>query len=256
MYLSRLINAIAITSFLVTGALATPSTLQTVTYNFQLAGGGGGVSSVLGGSLAIETFCIDFANDIFVPGTYSANVTPLVSGSDLSLTRFGLNSSWQTVNISDGDPITDAADAAIINAAGNLDRYQMAAYLISQYHQGDGATDYNNGIQSAIWDILDPASYPASPTSGDRDGALELAAEWYSGTSSGARDAYLANYRILSDYTMTNCNGTGLPLCYGFQEQLAGGLAVPEPRGLAWILLGLLPMCFAFRRVLAVRLRA
>lgn len=244
--------AVLITFFFLTvAASANPNRLDTIAYNFPLGDGGGGSSAVLNLTMNIEIFCVDFANSIVVPhNQYSADLSTLTSGSDLSLTRFGGNTSWRTVTIND-DAVDlesdDAADSAIINAAGALARYQMAAYLVSQFNLGGGNSTFNNAIQTAIWEILDPASYPVAPVTADPSDALESAAEWLSGTPSSGRDSYLANYRIVSDSTMTNCHGAGTPLCYGFQEQIT---AVPEPRGVAWVLVGLLAVCvITFRKL-------
>jgi hypothetical protein len=236
--LSSLAN-ITLLALGVIGALkANPHELDTISYNYQLANGGGGASATLDKSLNIEIFCVDFANDIIVPqNNYSANLTSLTSaGFTAGTTRFGNNTSWRTVTIND-DSVDggsdDAADSAIINAANALGRYQMAGYLVSQYNRANGNNAANNGIQTAIWQILDPTSESAALFSANPSEALEQAAVWYSTTSAANRDSYLANYRIVSDSTMTNC---GPVLCGGFQEQIT---VVPEPKYLGLLLTGL-----------------
>ena len=204
---------------------------DTISRNFALANGGGGISATLNSSVDVETFNIDFANDIIVPHTgYSAVLTPLTStGFDASGTRFGNNGSWRTVTVADDGTdggADDAADSAIINAANALGRYQMAAFLVSQYNVAAGNTASNNGIQTAIWQILDPSSYSLASFNADPSDALEHAAVWFNTTSSAARDSYLMNYNIVSDTTMTSC---GPVACSGFQEQIASVPAVPEP---------------------------
>src|SRR2546423_5030264 len=232
-------------TILVLGSLsalkASPHQLDTISYNFGLAGGGGGSAAKLDRSLDIEIFCVDFANEIIVPqNNYSANLTPITSfGFTAGTTRFGNNTSWRTVTI--GDDATDggsddAADSAIVNARDALGRYQMAAYLISQYNRPAGNTAANNGIQTAIWTILDPSSYSAALVTADPSAALEQAAVWYNTTTVAARDSYLMNYRIVSDTTMTSC---GPVLCAGFQEQIT---VVPEPRYVGLLLIGLLAL--------------
>lgn len=236
----------------VSGAIyAGTHTLDTTSYNFQLNNGGGGASAVLDGSTKIEIFCNDFAHSITVPhSNYSANLSSLTSGSDLSKTRFGGNTSWATITIND-DGIdggsNDAADSAIINGATALGRYQMATFLVSQYNLPAGNTLSNNGIQRAIWWLLDPvgSATPPSLTSNSFD-SLESAAEWYQttggNTGSAARNTFLAGYRIVSDSTMYSC-GAGKALCGGFQEQIDPVAAVPEPRQFAFMLGGLLFLC-------------
>jgi hypothetical protein len=221
-------------------------TLDTTGYNFQLDGGGGGAQATLNGTQNIEIYCVDYANFIYVPWSgYEADITTLTSGSNLSDTRFGSVSSWTT--ITNQNSLTMASE---INTATDLGRYQMAAYLVSQYNMADGTSKAfnvggnsttNDGIQQAIWDILDPAgeSFGQIGTLAGTDSALEAAASWYSSTGgntgSAARDSFLANFRIVSDATMGSC-GNALVGC-GFQEQIT---VVPEPRHLALMLVGLL----------------
>jgi hypothetical protein len=224
--------------FLAVAAEANPVEFDTHTYNFALIGGGGGESGVLDSDLSVETFCDNFNNDIGVPNSYSAYLSTLTSGSDLSHTRFGSNSSWRAVTIDDGDS-NDAADTAIINGADALGRYQMAAFLVSQYQTNQGSNAANNGLQAAIWDILDPSSSPAAPTYTDASEALEEAAEWYANPN--ANRSFLANFLIVSDSTMS-WNGAGDPLSGGFQEQLTMVMTpVPEPRTAVWLV-----MCWFF----------
>jgi hypothetical protein len=233
------------------GIYAGTHTLDTTSYNFQLNNGGGGASAVLDGSTNIEIFCNDFANSISVPHTnYSANLTSITSGSDLSKTRFGGNTSWTTITINDDGTdagSNDAADSAIINGSTALGRYQMAAFLVSQYNRPAGNTLSNNGIQRAIWWLLDPvgSATPPSLTNNSFD-SLESAAEWYQttggNTGSAARNTFLAGYKIVSDSTMYSC-GAGKALCGGFQEQIDPVAAVPEPRQFAFMLGGLLFLC-------------
>jgi hypothetical protein len=216
---------------------ANPHQLDTLSYNFQLAGGGGGSTALIDGSLNVEIFCIDFANDIYVPhNQYSANLTSVTSGSDLSLTRFGLVTSWTPVVIS-GDP----AHTAIINTADALARYQMAAFLISTYDLSANPTSnaFNNGIQEAVWEIMHPAVAlePDTPHLGDPSSALVAGAEWLANVSVSARDAFLASYKIVTDATPCAGATTGC----GFQEQMTDPPAeTPEPRLGALILTGLL----------------
>jgi len=212
--------------------------LDTTTYNFALNGGGGGAAAQLNGNQNVEIFCVDFANDIYVPvHGYSAYLTTLTQGSDLSYTRFGevASANWTQMNTS----YVDTTDASIINNATDLGRYQMAAYLVSEYNLAGGNNPSNNGIQQAIWDILDPKSYSAV-YNGATDSAIEGAAQWYThmggNSGSAALNNFLANFRIVSSTNMASC-GTGLALCGGFQEQIT---EVPEPRHVALMLLGLL----------------
>src|ERR1700757_4111798 len=96
------------------GLQASPIELDTISNNFLLSGGGGGASALLAGSLNVEIFNADFANDIFVPHNgYSAVLTSLTSsGFAAGTPRFGDNTSWRTVVITD-----DAVDGGSDDAA-------------------------------------------------------------------------------------------------------------------------------------------
>ena len=262
MNLSRLCGAIITLSFLAIQADANPITLYTLSNNFPLDGGAGGDSATLNNynnvpSQNIEMFCDDFAHDIWVPygpptyPGYTVNVTSLSSGS-LSLTRFGGVTSWTSVNIAG-----DAIDSNTINNANALARYQMAAYMVAQYHLSDTPANspYNDGIQEAVWTLLDPITADPTlnppvplPNIGDPTSALKQAAQWYANPNSDK--SFLASVRIISDATMYNC-GAG-QLCGGFQEQLDGPMltsTVPEPRGQLLVILGLLSLCaFKYQR--------
>ena len=211
--------------------------LDTTNYNFQLDNGGGGAQAKLDKSQNLEIFCVDYANDIYVPASgYSAYLTTITSTSDLSFTRFGDVTSWST--IAAGGALTSAEATLINNVSGNgsaLGRYQMAAYLVSTYNLGGGNSPTNNGIQQAIWDLLDPKTFSLFNTAA-ADSALASAITWYNNNSATARDSLMANFRIVSDVTMTPCRTSSL-LCGGFQEQIT---VVPEPRHIALMLMGLL----------------
>ncbi len=252
-----------------------PGTLDTISYNFQVSGGGGGSSATFtqgGQTIPIEIFCADYANDIFVPHqNYSAYLTPLTTtdpttdlSSALSHTRYGAVTSW--VSLASGGAF-NSTDVSFVNAASALERYQMAAYLVSTYQtnigvgNGNPNPSYNAGVQEAIWEILDPsANSSISAVLGGGLGvpltstyvtdALHGAAAWLSPLVSGGAsgitflNAFLANYRVVSDATMTSCGDGSNRLCGGFQEQLT---VVPEPRHLAIVLFGLLSV-FVFGR--------
>ena len=249
---SRGIVIAVITLSCVAAASAGPVThvLGTTSYNYQLDGGGGGAQATLDGVQNIEIFCVDYANDIWVPQTYSSYLTSLTQGSNLSETRFGNVTSWSTINTG------DSGDSAAINGATDLGRYQMAAYLVSQYSFGYGKTQVfglgggstnNDSIQQAIWDVLDPKTFSLF-SSQTTNNALDAAAQWYTSTGGNAgsagRDSFLSNFRIVSDSTMKGC-GDRWVNC-GFQEQIT---VVPEPRHLAAMLIGMLIVCAGvFRR--------
>jgi hypothetical protein len=252
MNLSRACAIILGLSFFTIYAFADPTLEQLDPVSVTVALGNGGAASALLNGVSVEIFCVDFANNIYVPYNpptypgYTAYVSDITAGSNLSDTRFGGVTSWTTITLAG-----DTTDSNTINNANALARYQMAGYLVSLYNLQAGATTANKGIQTAIWDLLDPSGATA-PSLSDPTSYLEQAASWYSGTSSTARDTFLTNFRVVSDPNMSGC-GSG-PKCGGFQEQLTilpnGNITeVPEPRGLILMLFGLLAVCsIAYRK--------
>jgi hypothetical protein len=223
------------------------NTLDTTAYNFQLDGGGGGAQAVLNKTSTIEVFCVDYSNPIYVPQQgYQAVLSTLTTGSDLSDTRFGSVTSW--TSLASGYALTSSAASFLNSDTAALDRYQMAAFLVSEYNMSDGpgtlfklngSNTNNDGIQQAIWDLMDPKNqtYGNIAYAQYTDTALFSAESWFTSTTASQRSSFLANYRIVSDVTMKPCAGNGGMLCGGFQEQIT---VVPEPRHLALLLMGLL----------------
>jgi hypothetical protein len=236
---TSLINAIVFAFFfLARSASAGSVPLDVTSYNFQLAGGGGGAQATLNG-VPVEIFCDDFDNQIWVPSDNSANVTTLGASADLNQTRFGnvSPSQWTAIDLTGGG--VASTDDAFFNSGGGdtaAARYDMAAYLVSLYNVPSGYTTSNNEIQEAIWTLMDPTAEGAAidPSGVNPTDYLEQAANWYVG--GGATNSFLGQFEVVSDSTMNvplSGVGTG-----GFQEQIVFTPA-PEPRGSIWMLIGL-----------------
>ena len=213
------------------GAASVP--FNVVSYNFPLDGGGGGVQATLNGA-TVESFCDDFLNEIFVPSNNSANVTQMTS-SDLSKTRFGEVTSFTSITLTGG-----GADQTFLNGASAAVRYDMVAFLVSQYNRAGGDSAANNEIQAAIWTLMDPSIYPnpkpLNPDSLDVTSDLKAAADWFQ--NGGATTAFLSNFEIVSDANMlAGTSASGWVGIGGFQEQI---VMTPEPRAIAGMLGGLL----------------
>lgn len=231
---------------------ATAGTLDTGSYNFQLAGGGGGSQATLNG-VPVEIFCDDFYNEIYVPDSYSADVTALSTSANLSETRFGgvPSTDWTSITLSDGNTTLDNQDDAFFNTGSgtsSLARYEMVAYLVSLYNQSLGGNTSNNEIQEAIWTIMDPKQEGAviNPDNVNPDSYLEEAVSWYTSMSADqtALNAFLSQFEIVSDPSMTFSNGLGIG---GFQEQIVM-TPTPEPSGLLWMLAAFLAGGFVVLR--------
>jgi hypothetical protein len=235
---SPIYRAIFLFFLALTGLSANPVTLQTNTYNFQLPGGGGGIQGTLNGQPQ-ELFCDDFANEIHVPATYSANVTILSTTANLSDTRFGEldPTDWTTITLTGG---TMAQDDFFNSGVGTeaIVRYALVAYLVSQYNVGVGVTAANDELQKAIWTLMDPSGETINISGYPSDVSSDLLAaeNWYLGieTNTSALNAFLMKFEVVSDSTMTGSR-TGLGVG-GFQEQI---VETPEPRAI-WSLICLL----------------
>jgi hypothetical protein len=200
------------------------------------------VGGNLVGGTVVDLMCIDYQNDTYIPSTvYSANLSSVTVGSDLSNTRHGGSpdpdptlGAWTFTNNS-FDYTSGTLNLADTEASAEA-RYAMVTYLASQYVLGPSisvtAQAQDDQIQSAIWQIMSttPPATPASPVdivtgSGNY---LSAAAGWYVGSGDGTS---AAAQQLLSRYTVvTNVN----PLIAGpypnqVQEFLVLG-AAPEPR--------------------------
>jgi hypothetical protein len=237
--------------FTTLSATASSVPLDVTSYNFVLPGGGGGAAATLNG-VSVEIFCDDFANELDAPSTHSGNVTDLSTTADLSETRFGgvASNAWTTISLNDGNSVDTQDDSFFNGGSGStsLARYEMAAYLVSLYNVGAGATTSNDEIQEAIWTIMDPSAEGAviDPSGLSPDSYLEQAASWYMGMNKagnqGALNSFLSQFEIVTSPKMTFTNGLGIG---GYQEQIVmDPVVTPEPRGGVWLLLGLFVVGF------------
>ncbi len=249
-----LIYPALITFFLIAfGASGAPVQFDTLSHNFQLAGGGGGDQATLSGT-QLEFFGDDFTDTISATHDYLADVTTLSTTANLDETRFGEVSStgWTKITLTD-HTAAGKQDQSFFNSGagtGALARYEMSAFLVSLYNVGGGNAASNNQIQEAIWSLLDPTrdGKAPNPTGANPTAYLEEAASWYStmntAANRGALNAFLGNYEIVSDPTMKYKRGLGIG---GFQEQIVDPparqapvlCATPEPRGGIWMVIGL-----------------
>jgi hypothetical protein len=235
--------AVAFAIFLLYSSLnASAATVTTTNYNFQLDSDGGGAKGTLNG-VSVELFCDNFANEINVPATYTANVTDLSTTANLDETRFGgvLSSDWTTIALSGGDSTATADDTFFNSGAGSsaLARYEMVAYLVSLYNVPQGGNTANSNIQDAIWALMDPTANSQSINANKVTTDLEAAAGWYTTMNMpgnlDALNSFLNGFEVVSDVKMTFANGLGVG---GFQEQIVMS-PTPDPRAGIFLLLGL-----------------
>jgi len=227
-------------------------------YDFQLAGGGGSAVASLNG-VNYQIYCDNFANDITLGSDYSAYVTVLSTTANLSETRFGAvtpndtsATGWEPITLNTGNVSVDSTDQAFLDSGAGLSslaRYEMVAYLVSDYNLSQNGSNANNAIQEAIWTLMDPTAdgVVGNPSGQNPSSYLESAASWYIGMNNGAANlaalnAFLGKFDVVSDATMSFASNG--PATGGFQEQILDPTGVPaptplptpEPRGVVWTL--------------------
>jgi hypothetical protein len=207
-------------------------------------GGFKGNVSTADASFTQFLFCDDFSNPISVPTQANVNVSSLAGNSpNLSDTRFVNVTSWRDVTTV--DPSLGAPQASTINNATALQRYQMAAYLITQYsffNTLPATTTFfsdpnSRGVQAAIWAILNANGEDYNAPTGSQDGNIDTyltnAANWLSNPSSNR--SFLSSFLIVTDASVAQLSGTAR-LNAGLQELI---VAVPEPTFYFALALGL-----------------
>jgi hypothetical protein len=105
---------------------------------------------------------------MWVPYSYSANVTTLGTSVNSANTRFGgvTCTAWKTISPNESNSTLDAQYEAFCNSGNGstlLARYEMAGYSVLVYDLDLGNNTSSNQIQEAIWNILDPQGRRARP---------------------------------------------------------------------------------------------
>ena len=206
--------------------------------------------TMVGGKL-LALYCIDFQNSVFIPSqVYTANLTPIVNGSDLSNTVNGRPSSaWAP-----GDavkPVVFQRTSFTITSTQSLtptalQRYQMAAWLTTRYAL-PGAD--RTAIQYAIWQALavkapagekKPVSVLPTATGKtltDMNNLLKQAADFVANHYS---DQFFSGFRIVTQV---------LPIyLHGVSQVQEFMVMTPEPATLAAIVAALFCLMVFWKR--------
>jgi hypothetical protein len=152
----------------------------------------------------INLFCVDVLNSVSFGQKWTGVFTRLTS-DDFSATRHGI---------------------------GAKSNYEKAAYLTSLYRSPGVQTSQWGGIQTAVWNLLNPGlpNGGANPAVNSSEAYwLAQADSWYLG--GGAQHFDFSRWSIVTDV-----DAAGVVSGRGTQEFLTDTVATPEPE--TWILMG------------------
>ncbi|MGQ0646163.1 MAG: PEP-CTERM sorting domain-containing protein [Gemmatimonadaceae bacterium] len=163
----------------------------------------------------IDLYCVDIFNTISLGKNWTANFSSLAG--DLSLTRHGNSKAAQ---------------------------YQQAAFLASMFESDGITTSQWGGIQTAMWNLLNPGQ----PNGGTNPNVNSSEAYWLAKASNWYNNAGAENFDFSRWTVVTDVGAAGKKVGGGTQEFLTTGIT-PEPE--TWVLMGtglLLVVGFAIKR--------
>jgi hypothetical protein len=221
------------------------------------AGCGGSFLGMLGGDAGADgnlengvlkyLYCVDFQNDVYIPSrVYAANLTTLTNGADMSNTLYGrTDAQWAPGDAAKPIVFTNATfqiDAThSLTPASALQRYQMAAWLISQYSLPNAN---RNAIQYAIWQALAvnaPAGEPANKfpklnakTTAAVNDLLAAAADFVKNDYS---DAFFSHYHVVTQVAPLYLHGPNQIQEFIVANPEPALLAVPMAGIFGWLML-------------------
>ncbi len=117
----------------------------------------------------VTLYCVDFRNSVHIGQTWTANLSTLTNGSNLSNTRYG----------------------GLTNA---LALYQQAAWLTTQF--ASHTNDYVN-LQYALWNLFTPS---APDTAGSN--------AWLAAAAANYASINLSNFRIVTNTAPLSLTGS------------------------------------------------
>ena len=160
----------------------------------------------------LDVYCIDFKDDAFFGTQYNVAVSTIGGPTFATDTNYG------------GDAASAFTYYTGVYTATN--RYLMAGWLTSQYNVGLGGNNADNqGIQSAIWDLLDTDG--STHTAGNYTAWLNNAIHWETTSSASTLAAFASQITIYDSISGGNSD-CPTPRMQEFIDP-SGASAVPEP---------------------------
>ncbi len=196
---------------------------------FNTASGGNPTGSLL-------VTCVDFLNVFSYGERWQVNFTRIDGSDTLGNTRFG-GSLTNNGNANNFDNYQGTYNA--------MDRYRMAAWLTSQLPNHLGSSLNRQGIQGAIWYLLDPTGTPNAPLS-STSGWFDNRNHWLQqaiNTGLSQSESFYSRYRVV---TQVGVSWLGNGTSTRYQEFITE--VVPEPSTYAALAMGVLGVVCAVRR--------
>jgi hypothetical protein len=213
----------------------------TITGQTENVDDGGQFTAFLGSNTAqtLLVYCVDFQNFTVFNSAYPVNI----STPDVTNAASVMNTRYGTTPVADFTFDTGSLPA--------VQRYVMAAWLITQYNFSSGVTTNDLEIQNALWTLLN-ASGSTNWPGGDALGTgtyLTQAISWLGSETPAALAQFESGVKIYTDTTIAS---TSIPGRWttGYQEMISVS-SVPEPGTLAMLGIGLLAIGLVGKRVKA-----
>jgi hypothetical protein len=218
----------------------------TITGQSQNVDDGGQFTAYLSSnpSQQLYVYCVDFQNFTTFNNAYPVNISvPYIDNSaTVADTRYGTT------------PTADFAyDGTGPGALDAVQRYVLAAWLVTQYDFSSGVTTADDEIQNAIWTLLNTNSsavFPGGAVADTRTGTyLTQAITWLNGETPTALAQFESGIQV---FTSTDIANATLPCRWtmGYQEMITVTMT-PEPATLAMLGLGLLAVGLFRKKVKA-----